>query len=616
MTSSRLRSVVRPTLRLRARPPGTRAERLGASVLSCASALGLLLGLTSPVLAADTVRGSAGPGEARNGASGESSAPLATRFDEDEATVPENLPELQLKTGRVPRRKPESKVLFFDMHGEYQLRYQAQRSFVMAPTASAIAAAPGLQEDSIGQNHFVSHWLRLEPRLVVSDKLQVVSQFDLLTGLVLGQVAHDTSADDTPRDDYDGFKNVQLRWLYAEAKLPIGLVRVGQQPNHWGLGILANDGNHPTLFGDYRYGSISERILFATKPGGENSDFVIALAGDLVFRDQNAKLSRGDRAFQGVLAAYWEHGQNQIGLFSTLRSQRTDRSSLPNSPYTDSIDAAAVDLFAKFAAPVPGHDAYVFGAAEGAAIFGTTNAIRTQDQARDDKKTTLRSYGGAAIVGVAHRSKHDPCVGCRAATPGGNTFYGDLVAQLEVGYASGDADPYDGTQKRFVFDGNHRIGLVLFDEVLRFQTARAATAARDPLLSNAERPTPGVDQLPSNGGIFGATYVNPTFLYRPHPTFDLKAGMVLAQATADVVDPYRTTTSGSYVNANGGNPKSKDYGLELDLGVEWRKSLDYGMTLALGAQGGVLFPGDALANARGERMKTPWVTVTRAGLYF
>jgi len=542
-------------------------------------------------------------------------APLATTLeDDDEKKVPDDLPDLVLKTGRVPRRKPESKVLFFDMHGEYQLRYQAQRSVLMAPTASDIDKSPGLLEDSTGQNHFVSHWLRLEPRLVVSDKLQVVSQFDLLTGLVMGQLTHGVSADDTPRDEYNGFKNVQLRWLYAEAKLPIGIVRVGQQPNHWGLGILANDGNHPTLFGDYRYGAISERVLFATKPGGENSDFVIALAGDLVFRDQNAKLSRGDQAFQGVLAAYWERGPNQLGLFSTLRRQRTDRQSLPFSTYTDDIDAAAVDLFAKFAVPVPGHDAYLFGAAEGAAIFGTTNAIRTQDQARDDAKTTLRSYGGAAVFGVAHRTHG--CEACKVHTPGGKGFFGDLVAQVELGYASGDADPYDGTQKRFQFDGNHRIGLVLFDEVLRFQTARSSTAARDPLLSNAERPTPGADRLPSNGGIFGATYVNPTFLFRPHPSFDVKAGMLLAQATADVVDPYRTATSGSYVNARGGSPKSKDYGLELDLGVEWRKPLEFGMTLALGMQAGVLFPGDALADAMGTRLKTPWVTVTRAGLYF
>jgi len=206
--------------------------------------------------------------------------PLGTQLEApEEPKVPDDLPDLLLKTGKMARRKAEPKAIFFEIHGEYQLRYQAQSSVLMAPTASDIDKSPGLLEDSIGQNHFASHWLRLDPRLVVQDKLQLVSQLDLLTGMVLGQTTHGVSADDTPRNDVNGFKNIQLRWLYAEAKLPIGVVRVGQQPNHWGLGILANDGNHPTLFGDYRYGDLVERVGFATRPGGRNSNLVAAIAG-------------------------------------------------------------------------------------------------------------------------------------------------------------------------------------------------------------------------------------------------------------------------------------------------------------------------------------------------
>ncbi len=566
--------------------------------------LACLLSLSSPATAADT----------RAELPRTNALEMASPIDGD-AEVPEDLPRLVLETGRAVPRKPEARVLFFDIHGEYQLRYQAQRSVLLAPTATRIDQNPGLLEDSIGQNHFVNHWLRVSPRLVVQDKLQIVSQIDLITGLVVGQLTHDVGQDMTPRNENDGFSNIQLRWLYAEAKLPVGVIRIGQQPNHWGMGILANDGNHPTLFGDYRYGSISERVLFATKPGGEKSDFVVALAGDLVFRDQNASLVRGDEAFQGVLAAYYERGPSQLGVFSTLRRQRTSKQSLPYATYTEEIDAFAVDVFAKGAAPIPGNDAFLFGAVEAAAIFGSTNALRTQTQAKDGSKTTLRSYGGAAILGVVHRAKG--CTGdCRKVTPGSQIAFGDLVAQVELGYASGDADPYDATQKRFVFDPNHRIGLVLFDEVLRWQTARASTAAQDPLLTNAERPTPGVDKLPSNGGVFGAMYVNPTFVVRPRPWFDLKSGMVIAQATADVVDPYRTATSGSYVNSRGGSPKPKDYGVELDLGFEGRVPLARDVTLALGAQGGILFPGNALADASGERLKTPWVVVSRAGLFF
>src|SRR5262249_25954461 len=156
------------------------------------------------------------------------------------------------------------------------------------------------------------------------ETVEVVGQLDVVTGLIAGDKATDTRADESPRNSYNGFSNIQPRWLYAEWRLPFGMVRVGQQPNHWGMGIFANDGNHPPLLGDYRYGSISERILFSTKPGGKHSDFHLAVAGDLVFRDQTARLSRGQQALQGVLAAYYESGQDQLGLFSTFRHQEND----------------------------------------------------------------------------------------------------------------------------------------------------------------------------------------------------------------------------------------------------------------------------------------------------
>jgi hypothetical protein len=538
--------------------------------------------------------------------------PLLPRTALADEEVPKDLPRLILDSGRIETRPPEEDLVRFQMHGEYQMRYQIQRSFPLDPTTSTVNRVPGAVEDSLGQNHFLNHWLRFTPRLQLKKSLELVSQFDLVTGLVAGERAHDVSADLTPRDEYDGFSNVQLRWLYAQINTSIGVVRLGQQPSHWGLGILANDGDHPTLFGDYRYGSIAERILFATKPGGKDSEVVVALAGDLVFRDSTARLTRGDHAFQGVLAAYWEKGPNQLGIYAVYRSQTTDKQSLQAYfPYTETIEAGIVDASGKFGTPIPGNDAYLFGGGEVATIFGSTNVLRTQAQALEGSKTTIRSYGGALQLGVVHKST---CAcGDRLTSP---VDYGDLVAQVEVGYASGDADPYDGTSRRFLIDPNHRIGLVLFDEVMRWQTARAATAAQDPLLTNAERPTPGIDLLPTNGGIAGAQYVNPTFVYRPMERLDLKGGMVIAQSTADLVDPYRLATQGAYVNYRGGDAKKHDLGVEIDGGFEYRAPLQYDMTLQLGAQGGVLFPGGALANATGSRMKTPWLTVIRAGLQF
>jgi hypothetical protein len=231
--------------------------------------------------------------------------------------------------------------------------------------------------------------------------------------------------------------------------------------------------------------------------------------------------------------------------------------------------------------------AFVFGSGEAAVAFGSTNAPRSANQARADDTSRVTAYGGAVALGVVHRATS--AGGSREKGADLATF-GDVVGQVELGYASGDSDPYDGVERRFVMHPNHRVGLLLFDEIVRFQTARAATAAADPLLANASRPPPGLDLLPSNGGVFGAEYVNPTMVVRPRQWLDLKAGAVFAQATADVVDPYRVATRGAYVNYRGGNARRHDLGVELDLGVEARTPLDKRVTLVMGARAACSLP--------------------------
>jgi len=551
---------------------------------------------------------------------------------EEEEEVPSDLNRLFVDPGRPEPLAPEEDTYRLFLHGEYQMRFQAERSFPLVASASAMASKPGITDQSLGQNWFVHHWMRLSPRFQVKEQLEIIAQLDLVTGMMLGPKAIDSGADHMPRNEYDGFSNVQPRWLYAQYRLPFGVVRIGQQPNHWGMGILANDGDHAMLFGDYRYGSISERLLFATKPAGKDSDFYLALAGDLVYRDNNARLTRGDQALQAVLAAFWEKNGNKFGVFSTLRHQENDRTSGGSLfGYSDEVDALAIDFHGRYVQPMPGdRDTFLVAEGEVAYILGETNLIRTQDQAASGTDTQLRSYGGAASIGVVHRAwgasfwsdagSKESALRSSADYLGVKNErgvpYGDLAATFEMGYASGDADPYDGKQKRFVFDPNHRVGLLLFDEVMRFQTARSATAATDPLLSNAQRPTPGVDLLPSNGGVFGAQYINPTVIYRPRYWLDLKGGMVIAQSTADIVDPYRLATQGNYVNYRGGDPKKKDLGVELDGGIEARFPLDYGLKLNVGWQGGVLFPGAAFEDRDGSRLPVQWVTIGRLGVIF
>lgn len=535
--------------------------------------------------------------------------------------VPADFDRLVLDTGRIPTAPAERDLIRFQIHGEEQLRLQGLRSFPLDVTFSrANAVSPGnpnaVVSDSLGQNVLLSHWLRITPILQITDKLTVIGQADL-TGVLAGDTAHDTWPDLTPRDSYDGYSNLQPRWLYFEWLTPVGLLRAGQQGNHWGMGIVANDGDHPSLFGDYRYGNITEQVLFATKPLGIDSPFVVALAGNVVYRDNFAILTNGDVAWQGILAAFYEQGPDMLGLYGVYRHQTHDRSSEPNAPYTEFLDVGVIDVAGHFARPIdlPRSTAFVYGSVEAAMELGNTNIERTLD----DGNTTIRAYGGAAVAGIVLAGRQDVAEnGRKGARP---DLWGRVVASIEAGYASGDANPYDGTEKRFVFDPNHKVGLLLFDEVMRWQTARASAAAQDCGLLNCQRPFPGANLLPSNGGVFGAEYLYPTFIYRPRHWMDLKLGSVIAQTTADYVDFYRVAKDGAYVNYQGGSSQRHDLGVELDGGFEARVTVSHAnerqpLRLQFGAQAGVLFPGGALADATGATMKTPWVAIGRVGLRF
>ena len=83
-------------------------------------------------------------------------APIA-----DEPDVPEDVGNLVLDTGRIPKPKPDPQLLRIHVRGELQLRGQVQRSFPLDVSTSALNTHPGALEDSIGQNAFVTQWLRV-----------------------------------------------------------------------------------------------------------------------------------------------------------------------------------------------------------------------------------------------------------------------------------------------------------------------------------------------------------------------------------------------------------------------------------------------------------------------
>ncbi|NUP08287.1 MAG: hypothetical protein HOW73_19730 [Polyangiaceae bacterium] len=521
-----------------------------------------------------------------------------------------------LESARAPVIPLDEDILTFSLHGEYEARFRAMTDLPLEPpvrgaTPTEDGSPPG-DPALLGQNAYLYHWLRLNGRIAFRDDIIGVGQIDIPRGMIVGQKTQYVSRSRDPLDTFNWY-DVHPRELYVEFRSPIGVFRVGQQTSHWGQGILANDGNHATMFGDYIRGAIVERLLYATTPMGKGTPLFVAVAGDFVFEDNTADVMgnspdqpTGDLAGQAIGVVAWREDWADIGIYGVYRHQQRELLSGVN-PYEESLDVGVIDVAGRIRGKVPGMDAFAYVQGEGALIFGRTSYVRSSfvnqlEPTSELEDESILTFGASTTFGVVHTRKNE------------KEAWGDIVGEIEWGYASGDADPLDGETHRFTFDTNHNVGLVLFDHVMQWKTARAATIAQDDRI--VARASPGLQLLPSNGGVFAATYLNPRVLFRPIRMLDIKLGLLWAQATADVVDPYHVGALGQYRNYDGGDPSRRDLGVEIDAGADIRIPLERTVALEIGAEGGVLFPGHAFDNEAGQELPEQMLMNTKLGLQF
>lgn len=231
--------------------------------------------------------------------------------------------------------------------------------------------------------------LRLEPVLNVYEDIKIKTQIDVLDNLVLGS---------TP----DGFPNnpispllafsqtqltpvagvntpwtdsVRVKRVWGEVMTPLGQLRVGRMPSHFGMGMLANEGRGL----DSDFGDSNDRIMFATRIGdfyvvpaydwavsGPTSQNIIDPYGQPFDRDQRddvdqyiiaiAKKDKDDEIRQKLENDEWvlNYGTYQVGRFQALDAADYHNTGNPlDSATTDSAlerdaQAYAYSYWAKF----------------------------------------------------------------------------------------------------------------------------------------------------------------------------------------------------------------------------------------------------------------------------
>lgn len=148
--------------------------------------------------------------------------------------------------------------------------------------------------------------LRLNPEIHISDNLRIMSQVDLLDNLVLGTTPEAyalrpsgtgatgyspavngyngyaplgvfSQTQGPPTAGINGYKNsIEVQRAWAEYLTPVGQLRFGRMPTHWGLGMLQNDGNQI----DQDWQTNSDRIMFVS--GIKSMDLYFGGAWDFV----------------------------------------------------------------------------------------------------------------------------------------------------------------------------------------------------------------------------------------------------------------------------------------------------------------------------------------------
>lgn len=492
----------------------------------------------------------------------------------------------------------------------------------LAPQPRQVVAYPPSPTDEelvipdIRRTSYIVSRFRMMPSLVYGKlarlNLEIDALDDVLWGDNNGLSTAPLFATDGSNQGYLGGPpgdSVQVRRAWAQFAVPVGLMRVGRMPSHWGMGLLANGGGTGWLdpetpkgepqrkvadnffdddFGDNHFGSTADRILFVTRPitiyrtvkklGKVEHPLIVGYAFDKLsespllpyenferkFRPfgQQGFISRGrnDDVNEHVVLAVWNEpdwdkksflDELKVGLYGVLRTSK-EGSTQPSDPrFNDPIGNCGITEV---------QDCVDTGSKVWIADLWWR--IRYGNLFTEGEAYWIggKTFGGVPFPGTNHEK--------RAAINAGVARFAWLTpkwdAMLEVGHASGDEYLDDEEFKQRAIHPDFNVGLILFEETLRELTARRYGI---PLYS-AQNPQ-GALGLMSNGGVINANYINPKGRFRPTPVAGLE---IIGGVLAAWVD--KTSTMGFALfeacaigGACSGSKDAKYLGTEVDLAV-------------------------------------------------
>ena len=394
---------------------------------------------------------------------------------------------------------------------------------------------------------------------------------DVLSGTFTGSPT--LEGDKLPGSRWDP---VLLTQAWAALSLrDLATLKIGLMNSHWGLGLLANDGNHAFdgRRDDYfvlpTTGDRVARAQLILQPWGRQQSLArghfLAFSVDNVIEDNTAIRAQGDNATQEVAALRWHFAKERwAGVYYVHREQTYHDA---NGPFlrVNVLDAAFDVDYRKAGTGLRVQ-------AEAAVILGRTNLAPTPDHPEHDVRQA------AAVA----KARYD--LGASG-----------LRFELDGGWFSGDDNLDDGVLTGFKANPNFQQGLLLFSQVLGFQSGRARITAQNPTITGY--PAADLDRLATNGSVTSTITAFPKIGWKATSFLEVYGGALLAFSPTAPVDPFSTRVAGGGVPRNylGQAPSGSLLGTEFDLGVVAKLPKPSApFVFSLRAEYAVLLPGGVL----------------------
>lgn len=400
--------------------------------------------------------------------------------------------------------------------------------------------------------------LRLRPIIEYKGLARVIFQVDAFDDVVWGDNAGLAQtpifATDPSNTDREGrtIPSIAMTRAWLEVTTPIGEVRAGRMASHWGLGLLANDGNgFDDTFGENRFGNTFDRVLYATRPlailqtilGKKDTEFPLYLVAAVdrlvtqpVQRFYGFRCTSGLR--EGVDAGYDPRCDRSGDGFTDVThdyAEDRDPERRGQTWWADQDQSVAESVFA---AIYRGEDLKILSDSDRVTV-GAYLITRWQN-ATDSKVYVPDLWIDADIDGwvgqfeglhITGRSRglvlpgaYDPTGELDDPLYKDVSIWGyvgrvgrrtsDWEVIFEHGFASGDSNVADRRFTGRALEPDHNVGLILYDQILARITASA--------WSDGARP------LWSRGGVVNSRYIFPHARYSPLEGVDLVGAFLMA----------------------------------------------------------------------------------------